>query len=226
MPASVSVFDSDRLSRETYAALLSAAGFDATPEDATQSSEVDGVLRSRQPRVVLLGLSLAASVLELLPALPHAWPVVVTARAGDTALQSLALQLGVHRVVTTDQSSSMLVQAITTVGLGGWPLSRAPRLEPTTAAARSTCHTERMRLESLTLRERDVVLLVAEGMTNLEIAQRLAIRESTARNCLTSILGKLELRNRFQLAVYALRRGLVDMPAVTPVLRLSRPKLR
>lgn len=55
---------------------------------------------------------------------------------------------------------------------------------------------------SLTARERDVMELVANGFSNKEIADRLFISEGTMRNILSVILGKMELRDRTQLAIY------------------------
>jgi two-component system nitrate/nitrite response regulator NarL len=69
--------------------------------------------------------------------------------------------------------------------------------------------------EPLTEREVEVLQLVVEGKSNQEIAQGLVISESTVKNHLRNILGKLHLRNRIQAAVYAVRRGLVEEPPET-----------
>ena len=74
---------------------------------------------------------------------------------------------------------------------------------------------------SLTPRERQIVALVTEGLTNKDIAERLFISEATARNHLTSILDKLDLTDRFQLTVYAFRRGLVLCPQTPAMVRLA-----
>jgi DNA-binding NarL/FixJ family response regulator len=66
--------------------------------------------------------------------------------------------------------------------------------------------------DPLTEREIEVLELVVEGKSNQEIAQSLVISESTVKNHLRSILGKLHLRNRIQAAVYAVRQGLVEDP--------------
>jgi DNA-binding NarL/FixJ family response regulator len=67
--------------------------------------------------------------------------------------------------------------------------------------------------EELTLREIDVLELVAEGKTNKEIASALVISENTVKIHLHNILEKLHLHNRIQAAVYAVRQGLVDEPS-------------
>ncbi|MCA1668754.1 MAG: response regulator transcription factor [Thermomicrobia bacterium] len=60
----------------------------------------------------------------------------------------------------------------------------------------------------LTDRERDVIALVAEGKSNKEIARELSISETTVKGHVANILGKLELTDRTQAAVYAVRNGL------------------
>jgi DNA-binding NarL/FixJ family response regulator len=67
--------------------------------------------------------------------------------------------------------------------------------------------------ESLTMREREVLQLVARGDTNKEIASQLFISENTVKNHLRNILAKLHLQNRVQAVAYALREGLIDSPA-------------
>ena len=64
--------------------------------------------------------------------------------------------------------------------------------------------------EELTERELDVVRLVAQGRSNHEIAQALVISEKTVKTHISNILGKLQLEDRTQLAIYAIKHGLVD----------------
>lgn len=62
---------------------------------------------------------------------------------------------------------------------------------------------------NLTAREKEILLLVAEGLTNKQIGQQLFIAENTVKNHIKSLLGKLEVENRVQLASYAMKNGLV-----------------
>jgi DNA-binding NarL/FixJ family response regulator len=63
--------------------------------------------------------------------------------------------------------------------------------------------------DPLTPREIEVLERLAQGLTNSEIAEQLVISEGTVKNHLKNILGKLQLSNRIQAAVYAVRQGLV-----------------
>ena len=64
--------------------------------------------------------------------------------------------------------------------------------------------------EVISGREKEVLALVAQGLTNREIADKLVISENTARNHVSNILGKLGLSHRAQAAAYAARHGLLD----------------
>jgi DNA-binding NarL/FixJ family response regulator len=70
-------------------------------------------------------------------------------------------------------------------------------------------------LDLLTPREREVFDLLAHGMSNPQIAEKLVVSEATVRTHVTSVLDKLRLRDRTQVMVFALKRGLVtpqDLP--------------
>jgi two-component system, NarL family, response regulator LiaR len=65
--------------------------------------------------------------------------------------------------------------------------------------------------EPLTLREREVLRLLAKGCGNQDIARQLTISEATARTHVSNILNKLHVASRTQAALYALREGLVAL---------------
>ena len=71
-------------------------------------------------------------------------------------------------------------------------------------------------LDELTAREREVLELVAEGLSNQEIGDRLGLAEKTIKHYMTSILGKLRVRSRVEAALVAYREG------ITPAARRTR----
>jgi DNA-binding NarL/FixJ family response regulator len=210
----VSVIEHQPLLRDALTALLNSAGMHAVAEPSEPGVELSRALTARAPDVVFLGPGSAAAVLQQMPALCQTWRAIMIARADDGELQSTAIQQGVRGIVTQEQPSDIVIKAVLKVGAGEYWLARERMagVVTTLTRVRTQGDPEKLKLMSLTPRERDIVALVAEGLANAEIATRLSIRETTARNHLTSILDKLELSNRFQLAVYALRRGLVTLP--------------
>jgi DNA-binding NarL/FixJ family response regulator len=88
--------------------------------------------------------------------------------------------------------------------------ARRPRARPDLAS----------RLEELTPREREVLELLARGVSNAETARVLVITEGTAKTHVASVLSKLELRDRIQCVIYAYESGLVEVggPAARPAL--------
>ena len=71
---------------------------------------------------------------------------------------------------------------------------------------------EEVKIARLTGREREVVELVGQGMRNQQIADKLCISIITVRHHLTSIFSKLEVGDRFELAIYSFRHGLAKLP--------------
>ncbi len=66
-------------------------------------------------------------------------------------------------------------------------------------------------VERLSPREKEILPLVAQGLDNRQIGKMLFISEKTAKNYITSIRKKLGLANRTQIALYAIREGLIDI---------------
>ena len=120
-----------------------------------------------------------------------------------------AIKSGAMGYQLKDSSPEQLVQAIRNVHHG------QTSLHPTIARK----VVEELNRESdlpptedpLTKREVEVLKLVAQGLTNQEIAEKLVIRESTVASHISNILEKLHLANRTQAALYALREGLASL---------------
>lgn len=132
--------------------------------------------------------------------------IVLTAYDAPEHVAEL-LAAGVAGYLTKDESLSTLVEAIRGVSSGetGW---LSPRI-----AARSASLGEAADATAppggLTTRETEVLRLVAEGLTNADVAARLFLSEHTVRNHLASIFGKTGVRNRAEAATWAWRARLV-----------------
>jgi DNA-binding NarL/FixJ family response regulator len=117
-----------------------------------------------------------------------------------------ALNAGVHGYLIKTQSAGDLLRAIREVSANRIYLS--PRISKIVIDA-YRCK-NRPDSDPLTLREREVLQLVAEGKTTKEVAERLGIGIKTAESHRTRIMAKLEIRNTAGLVRYAVRRGLID----------------
>lgn len=146
---------------------------------------------------------LAGGGAERLAALAAALPVVALAASEEQA--AAALVAGARGAVFRDGGEERLAAALAAAGHGLLALEAplAAWLRPPAAAAAAG--------ERLTPREGEVLALLAEGLTNRAIAQRLAISERTAKFHVEAILAKLGAESRSEAIVLAARRGLVTL---------------
>jgi two-component system nitrate/nitrite response regulator NarL len=168
-----------------------------------------------QPDIILLDLDLGdESGLDILPELRDAAKgarVVVLTGIRDPAEHRQAVRLGVTGMVLKEQAVDTLVKAIERVYAGEIWLD--PALVANVLAERSRergqdVDPEVTRIATLTDREREVIVLIGEGMKNRQIGERLSISETTVVHHLTSIFAKLGVANRLELVTYAYRHGL------------------
>ena len=126
-----------------------------------------------------------------------------------------AIQAGASGFLLKDVSPEHLVGAVRTVAIGDALLapSITRRLIERYAQTRSGVTDVPDVLELLTPREVEVFRLVARGMSNAEIAERLVVTEATVKTHVAGILGKLGLRNRAQAVVLAYESGLIQAGA-------------
>ncbi len=122
-----------------------------------------------------------------------------------------ALQAGASGFVLKDIPPEELVTAVRTVAAGGALLapSITRRLIGQFAERLAIDTKLTLRLERLTNREREVLGTIARGLNNIEISEILFIGETTVKSHLSSILSKLELRDRVQAVVFAYESGLL-----------------
>ena len=116
-----------------------------------------------------------------------------------------------------DQAPEILVKAIKAVHSGeswiGQALSRAALSKLSRSESlKDKADPEQEKIALLTPREREVIIVVAQGYNGARIAQELQISEATVRHHITSILSKLEVSNKLELAVYAFHHGLSADP--------------
>ncbi|GAB3053845.1 response regulator transcription factor [Intrasporangium mesophilum] len=137
--------------------------------------------------------------------------VVMLTTFGEDEYVEAALRTGVSGFLLKVSPPEQLIAAVRTVAAGGGLLDPAVTLRviETFATAPAARATRSRDLDLLTQRERDVLGLVAKGLSNAEVAAELYLGEATVKTHVSSILMKLRLRDRVQAVVAAYETGLV-----------------
>ncbi len=184
-------------------------------EAADGLAAVDMVRRFK-PDVVLMDLVMPrldgiAATREAKAASPTTRVIALTSFAEDDKVFP-AIQAGASSYLLKDVSPDDLVEAICAVHRGEARLHPdiAKKLMEQVAQQGGADREAAPALAGLTEREREVIRLIARGCSNHEIAQQLVISDKTVKTHVSNILSKLYLEDRTQLAIYAIKHGLVE----------------
>jgi DNA-binding NarL/FixJ family response regulator len=134
-----------------------------------------------------------------------------------------ALRAGASGFVLKDDPPEQLIAAIRTVAAGDALLSPTITKRVIKQFARIPHPAPPKEFDELTTREREVFRLIANGLSNTEIAQELFITDTTVKTHVTHILQKLNLRDRVQAVVLAYQTGLFEADSRRPSSRDERP---
>lgn len=118
-----------------------------------------------------------------------------------------SLKIGVSGYILKTGDTDSLLRSIRSALAGGLSIEEQVAAKVMPLLLKKEEHQEAD--PSLTPRERDILSCIGEGLSNGEIAERLAISVGTVKNNTSQILSKLDLRDRTQLAIYAIRHNLV-----------------
>lgn len=216
MSVSILIAEDDPLLQSFLKELLSLeADLEVLGTVANGSDCVDAIERLK-PQVLLLDIHLPGlSGMKILSALherENAPYVLVLSGAEDEETQLEAARLGARGFLPKSQSRAILGQAIHTIAEGGtWYSRRVSDLliREHQRLVRKVRDQERP-VNVLSDREREVLVCVARGMTNSQIAGELFMSIHTVKLHIQNILRKLDLPNRTEAAVFAVREGLMD----------------
>lgn len=164
----------------------------------------------RPPHVVMMDLVMPRmDGIQATAAIKESHPDVETvAMTSFAEVQRVhaALEAGAAGYLLKDATAEEVADAIRSAHRG------EVHLDPRVAKRLTQSLREPAAIDELTPREREVLVLVAKGLSNQKIARTLAISERTARTHVSSILSKLGLASRTQAALWAIHEGLVELP--------------
>lgn len=172
------------------------------------------------PDLILLELNLDGeldlqAIPELLKAAPQARLLLVTG-LNENQLFHQAVNLGAMGVIRKEEGSQILLKAIRKVHAGEVWLDRTMIADVISNLTRGQnqkkADPEALKIQQLSQREREVIVLIGLGLKNKQIAERLSISEVTVRHHLTSIYNKLEVSDRLELIIYAYQNNLAELP--------------
>ncbi len=183
--------------------------------EATTADEAVARAQAIRPDLVLMDVRLGAegdvggieACREIRSALPET-RVLMFSSYGEREAVVSSIMAGAAGYLTKNVARAQLLDALRAVARGESLLDSkvtAPLLD----RLKELSAREEPSDDPLSPREREVLALIARGLTNREIAEELTISEHTARNHVTSILDKLGLSRRAEAAVYAARLGLL-----------------
>lgn len=214
----VLIVDDHAIVRRGIRALLSEAGGFLIAGEVDDGQAAVLAAAETQPDVILMDLLMPGmdgieATRQITSRQPQMRVLVLTSFAADNKVFP-AIKAGAVGYLLKDSSPDELVRAIRQVYRG------EPALHPTIArkllqeVARPV--EKEPAPEALTVREMTVLRLIAQGLSNQEIADRLAVSEATVRAHVSRILGKLHLASRTQAALYAVREGLESEDVANP----------
>jgi two-component system, NarL family, response regulator DevR len=198
------LLDDHEVVRRGIAELLGAVpGFEIVGEAGTVEQALARVLAAK-PDVAVLDARLPDGsgidvCREIRSALPNTYCLILTSYDDQDAVLSSVLA-GASGYVLKEVRTSGLVDAIRQVALGRSLIDPAV-IAQVMDRVREGSPTD-SRLSSLTQREREVLDLIADGLTNRQIGERMFLAEKTVKNYVSSLLGKLGMERRTQAAVF------------------------
>jgi NarL family two-component system response regulator LiaR len=208
-PLRILIADDHAIVREGLEAILNTQSDFSLVGMATNGLEAVSMAEALQPDVILIDLVMPqmdglAAIQAIRAANPQARILVLTSFADDERVFP-AIKAGAMGYLLKDTLRQDLLQAIREVAQGKITLHP----EIARRMVREINKPSEPSFNTLTDREQETLLLIAEGLSNQEVAARMGIHENTVAKYVSSLLDKLGLNSRTQAALYAIRSGLI-----------------
>ncbi|HET7035528.1 MAG TPA: response regulator transcription factor [Thermomicrobiaceae bacterium] len=212
-PISVVLVDDHVLFRQALRHLLESEPDIRIVGEAGTGDAALGLAEQKHPDVVLMDISMpgmdGVAATRDLKAEDPAVKVIILTMFGEDGHVIRAVRAGADAYLLKNTEATKLVDAIRAAARGASVIE--PRMAATLLSEfrRMSSMQDDDGLASLTEREIELLRLVAQGLSNKEIAYKLKLAESTIKNRLSILFEKLDVKDRTQAAIYALSHGLV-----------------
>lgn len=213
MSIKVMLVDDHILIREGIKQLLEFDGEIEVIEQASDGLECLDKLKTVKPDILLLDINMpnmnGIEVLEELKKKNNPIKVLILTVHSEVEYLVKAVDIGADGYILKDSGSAELKQAITLIMNDESYIQ--PSLIPSLNSRLINRDIDKEKLESLTKREIEILAQVASGMFNKEIAINLDISERTVKNHISNIFKKIDVSDRTQAAVFAIRNNIVKL---------------
>lgn len=213
MSIRVMLADDHILMREGIKQLLEFDGSIEVIEEASDGEECLTKLKNSKPQVLLLDINMpkmnGIEVLEEIKRQGLDVKVLILTVHNEIEYLLKAVDIGVDGYILKESESAELKKAINLVVNGESYIQ--PKLIPLLNNRLLARDMDKDKIELLTRREKEVLIAIANGMINKEIANSLRISERTVKNHISSIFKKIEVSDRTQAAVFAIKNDLIQL---------------
>lgn len=213
-PINVMIVDDHSMVREGIKQILELDGDIKVNSEASNGKECISKLKERNVDVLLLDINMpemnGLQVLQYLREKKSRIKILILTIHNEVEYLIRAVEIGIEGYVLKDSDSSVLKKAIVDINDGDTFIQ--PELTPILKRRLDDRSLNSRKFEeALTRREIEVLKLLAEGLFNKEIAYTLSISEKTVKNHVSNIFKKINVSDRTQAAVYAIKHKIVDI---------------
>ena len=212
----VMIVDDHELIREGISKILDMENDIDIIFKAKSGIEALEALKDVKPDVILLDINMSElngiETLKKIKASGSKTKIIMLTVYDDVEYISQSVNLGANGYVLKDSDSDTLIKTIKIVNEGGsyiQPTLATQLIKHMTNEKKNT--NDKKLLELLTRRELIVMKEISSGLNNKSISKKLNISEKTVKNHVSSILKKLELQDRTQVAIYAIKNKIIDL---------------
>lgn len=213
MAIKIMIADDHSMIREGLKSLLELEGDIQVVAEAEDGVDCLEKLKICTPDVLLLDINMprknGLEVLQTLKSSKSKIKVLVLTVHNEVEYLMKAVDIGVDGYILKDSESAELKKAIFSIVEGENYIQ--PSLIPSLNSKMIEKNRDEGKIESLTKRELEVLKLLAVGMYNKEVAEKLNISERTVKNHVSNIFKKIEVTDRTQAAVFAIRNNIIEL---------------